>query len=199
MEFKRHSEQLALETFSVVLGIILALGANAWHDRRVHGADAAEAMHAIRSELGSNDSLLRVKVPYHRAMRDSLAALLRRTTTRDAPGGLLAIKNWNGSQPAQLLDDAWQTARATQTIQYVPYDVVVGLSRTYAMQQRISDVNRAFYGAVFTPQFATGGVTSLAAMESYLGDISANEAQLVEQYDRELTRVDSFNAHPHFR
>ena len=199
MEFKRHSEQLALETFSVVLGIILALAANAWHDRRVHGADAGEAVRAIRNELATNDSMLRLKIPYHRAMQDSLTALLGRATTRDVPGGLRAIKNWNGTQPAQLLDDAWQTARSTQAIQYVPYDLVVGLSRTYAMQQRVGDVNRAFYNAIYTPQFAIGGVTAMAAMESYLADVSANEAQLIRQYDRELARVDSFNARPHFR
>lgn len=192
MDIKRHAETLAVETISVVLGVVLALAANAWHDRRTHAAEAHEALTAIRNELAVNDSVLHAKLTYHRAMLDSLNALLARTKTRDVPGGLRAIKNWSGVQPAQLLDDAWQTARSTQAIQYVPYRVVVPLSRTYGMQQRITDMNRAFFGAVYTPEFATGGVAALAAVDSYLSDLSSNEGHLVEQYDAELAHVDAF-------
>ena len=81
MDIKRHAETLAVETISVVLGVVLALAANAWHDRRTHAAEAQEAMTAIRSELAVNDSVLHVKLIYHRAMLDSLTALLARTKT----------------------------------------------------------------------------------------------------------------------
>ena len=53
-------------------------------------------------------------------------------------------------------------------------------------------MNRAFFGAVYTPEFATGGVGALAAMDSYLHDLSSNEEHLVEQYDAELAQVDAF-------
>jgi hypothetical protein len=181
-----HVGEIALETFSVVLGIVLALGVNAWHDRRSHEQSACEALRVIRSVLTSNDSMLRVKLPYHRAMYDSLGALIARTHQHDVPGGLRAISNWNGLQPTQLLDDAWQTARATQDLQYLPYPVVVGLSRTYAMQQRIADANRGFYAAVYTPAFATGGVAAIAAMQSFLSDLTSNEGHLEEQLERQL-------------
>lgn len=188
---KHYTETLAVETFSIVLGIVLALGANAWHDRRVHEAEASEALTTIRAELATNDSMLHAKLPYHGAMRDSLTALVARTHKREVAGGQLAIKNWNGLQPSQLLDDAWQTARSTQAVQYMPYHLIVGLSRTYAVQQRIGDVNRAFFGAVYTPGFATGGVAALSAMGSYLADLAATEAHLEQQYQAELARVDS--------
>jgi hypothetical protein len=60
------------------------------------------------------------------------------------------------------------------------------------MQQRITDLNRAFFAAVYTPEFATGGVAALAAMGSYLSDLSSNEGHLLEQYDAELAQVDAF-------
>jgi hypothetical protein len=183
---RAHLEKLALETFSVVLGIVLALGANAWHDARVHRQSACEALRVIRSELASNDSTLRAKLPYHTAMRDSLAALLARTHGAVVPTGLRAIDNWSGLQPSPLLDDAWQTARATQDLQYLPYPVAVGISRTYAMQQRIADTNRGFYAAVYTPAFASGGVAAIAAMQSFLTDLVSNEGHLEEQMRREL-------------
>jgi hypothetical protein len=187
-----HLEKLAIETFSVVLGIVLALAANTWHDRRVHEQSACEALRAIRSELGSNDSVVHAKLPYHEAMNDSLAALLGRTRGPVVPNGLRAIPNWVGLSPAQLLDDAWQTTRSTQDVQYLPYDVVIQLSRAYAAQQRITDQSRGFYAAVYTPAFATGGVSAIAAMQSFLGDLKSNEEHLQTQLDTTLARVKKY-------
>ncbi|HVX40668.1 MAG TPA: hypothetical protein VHB25_13955, partial [Gemmatimonadaceae bacterium] len=172
---RRRIEDLALETFSVVLGVALAFAANAWHDRRSHEQSACEALSAIRRELASNDSILRAKLPYHSAMRDSLRALLARTHSPEVPGGLLAIKNWNGLQPSPLVDDAWQTARSTQELTYLPYGLVIELSKTYAMQQRIADATRGLYAAVYTPAFASGGVAAIGAMSSFLDDLASNE------------------------
>jgi len=184
-----HLEKLAIETFSVVLGIVLALAANAWHDRRSHQESACEALRAIRTELASNDSVVHAKLPYHEAMTDSLTALLGRTHGPVVPNGLRAISNWQGLSPAQLLDDAWQTARSTEAVQYMPYGVVIQLSRAYAAQQRIADQSRGFYAAVYTPAFATGGVSAIAAMQSFLSDLKSNEEHLQTQLDSTLARV----------
>ena len=189
-----HLEKLALETFSVVLGIILAFAANSWHDRRAHEESACEALNAIRAELTSNDSLLSVRVPYHAAMRDSMTALLKRTRGHEALGGLQAIKNWNGLMPTRLLDDAWQTARSTQALQYLPFDLVIGLSRAYAYQQQIADANRGLLAAVYTPAFATGGVGAVAAMYSFLDDLASNEQHLREELDAEVPRTKQYCA-----
>ncbi len=191
MEIRPHAEAIALETFSVVLGIVLALGANAWHDRAVHNQQAREALASIRAEISVNRSSLGSKLPYHTAMHDSLAALIARTHTREVPGGQLAIKNWNGLQPAQLLEDAWQTARSTQALEYLPYDEVLALSRTYAVQQRVGDINRAFFGAVYTPEFASGGVFAIGAMSSFLQDMAAAETRLSGEYDKEIKQLDT--------
>jgi len=187
-----HLEKLAIETFSVVLGVLLALAANAWHDARGHKQSACESLRAIRAELTSNDSVLRAKLPYHEAMNDSLLALLGRTHGPVVPKGLRAIANWSGLSPAQWLDDAWQTTRSTQNIQYLPYAVAIQLSRAYAAQQRISDESRGFYAAVYTPAFATGGVSAIAAMQSFLGDLKSNEEHLQTQLDTTLARTQQY-------
>lgn len=190
MEIRSHAEAFALETFSVVLGIVLALGANAWHDRVVHKEQAREALASIRAELSANRGSLGPKLSYHSAMHDSLGALVARTHTREVPGGLFAVANWNGLQPTSLLDDAWQTARSTQALEYLPYDEVLALSRTYAIQQRIAEINRAFFGAVYTPEFASGGVFAIGSMSSYLQDVAAAETRLSSEYDAEIKRLD---------
>jgi hypothetical protein len=188
--FKHHLGTIAIETFSVVLGIVLALAANAWHDRRAHDEQARVVLQSIRAEVMTNRAALAGKLPYHDAMHDSLAALIARTHAREIPGGLAAISNWRGLQPTRLLDDAWQTARSTQVLQYLPYDVVLSLSRTYATQLRLSDIDRALFGAIYTPAFATGGVAAVAAMSSYLQDVVATEQSLAATYDAEIKQLD---------
>jgi hypothetical protein len=76
MKAPSRFETLAVETFSVVLGVLLALGANAWREDRRHAADAHHALETIRAELATNRDAIRAKLPYHRAMHDSLAALV---------------------------------------------------------------------------------------------------------------------------
>lgn len=187
--FGSIAESLAIETFSVVLAIVLALGANALHDRRVQAARAREALMAIRAELVANRETLSAKVLYHRAMHDSIDALITRTRTRVVPGGLRAIANWNGLGPSQLLDDAWQTARATQSLEHLAYSMVLNLSGTYALQQRIGDVNRAFFATVYTPAFATGGVAAFGSMSNYLEDVSSTEGHLLDRYEAEISAL----------
>jgi hypothetical protein len=189
MRLRIRVEQLVVETFSVVLGILLALGANAWHDSIVHGAQARDALSNIRGEIAANRAAIAEKVQYHAAMRDSLDAVVARTRTASPPGGLLAIHGWNGICPLRLVDNAWQTAGATGAMQYMPFAVVLPLSRAYGLQQRVVDIQRAFYSVVYTPEFAVGGVAAFASMSSFLSDLVANERQLVAQYDLALASV----------
>ena len=186
MHLRIRAEQIVVETFSVVLGILLALAANAWHDSTVHGAQARDALRNIRGEIAANRLSLGDKVAYHSAMHDSLAALVARTHTASVPGGLQAVRGWDGIHPARVVDNAWLTAGATGAMQYIPFAVVLPLSKTYELQQRVVDLQRAFYSVVYTPQFAVGGVAAIASMSSFLGDLVANERQLVEQYDLAL-------------
>jgi hypothetical protein len=151
MRLRIRVESLLVETFSVVLGILLALAVNGWHDRRTHDASAREALHNIRDEIAANRATLGAKVGYHEAMRDSLQALLARTSNGRLTASQNTIQGWNGIAPARLVDNAWQTARTTGVMQYIPYPVVLRLSNCYGLQQGISDAQRAYYAVVYAP------------------------------------------------
>ncbi|HEX3865972.1 MAG TPA: hypothetical protein VHV78_04435 [Gemmatimonadaceae bacterium] len=179
-------EQLVVETFSVVLGILLALAANTWHDSRAHAAQARDALVGIRAEVAANRVTLDAKLGYHVVMHDSLDALVARTHGQEPPGGLLAIKGWNGISPPRLVDNAWQAAAATGAMQHIPAAMVLQLAKTYSLQRRVDDIQRAFFSIVYTPQFALGGVGAIASMASFLGDLSVNENHLLAQYDTVL-------------
>ena len=88
--------------------------------------------------------------------------------------------------PSYVVADAGRRLRGEA------YDVAIVLSRAYPLQQRITELNRAFFAVAYTPEFATGGVAALAGMSSYRSDLSSNEGHLVTQYDSELTQVDTY-------
>lgn len=77
-------------------------------------------------------------------------------------------------------------------LQYLPFDLVIGLSRAYAYQQQIADANRGLLTAVYTPAFATGGVEAIAAMYSFLDDLASNEEHLRQQLDAEVPRTKQY-------
>ena len=189
MPLKDHVPAIAVETFSVVLGVLLALAVNAWREDGVHHVQVDVALQTIRREIAANRELLTERLPYHQSMRDSLRALVGRTRGQTTPGGLQVIKTWQGVQPTRLVDDAWHTAGATGLLQYMPYPLVLELSQTYSTQNRLQDVNRGLATVVYSPSFAANGVAALASVDSYLADIAETETQLVSQYDSSLRAV----------
>jgi len=188
---RSNAEKLAIETFSVVLGIALAFAVNDWHTQRVHQQQARQVLASIRAELVANRDLVRQHAEYHRAMADSAEALITRTRGAAVPGGLGAIANYSGLHPTQVLDNAWQTARSTQALELISYDVAVGLSTTYAYQQRLVDLTRAFYAVSYGPAFSTGDIGALKSTWLYLGDAVANETEMIGRYDAQIARLDS--------
>lgn len=78
-----------------------------------------------------------------------------------------------------------------QSLSYLDYGTTLGLSRLYSQQARIADLNRSFFGVVYTPAFGTGGTGPLVSTHTYLSDISANEDQLLAQYGAEVPVLDS--------
>lgn len=179
-------EALIVETFSVVLGILLALGVNGWRERRAHDTSAREALRNIGAEIAANRSALAPQVGYHEAMRDSLHALLLAGRDRARAADPSSIAGWKGIAPTRLVDNAWQTATTTGVMQYIPYAVALRLSSCYGLQHAIDDAQRAYYAVVYAPSFAAAGNSAVASMGSYLADLSVSERELAAQYDSAL-------------
>ncbi len=186
MRVRLPIEQLLVETFSVVLGILVALAVNDWRENREHARLAAQVVTSFQREIATNDSALTERAAYHRAMADSLGALVARSAGREPPGGLRAIRGWHGITPVLLRSAAWESALATQALSYVDYRTVADLSRIYEQQRRLDAISTGFIATMFTPGFQTGGFGSIASMASYLQDIAGAEGRLKQEYDAEL-------------
>ena len=64
--------QIALEVFSIVLGVLLALGVSEWHEKRNNSERAGVAVAYVRAELESILKLLEIIHPDNALIVESL-------------------------------------------------------------------------------------------------------------------------------
>lgn len=120
--------EILIEAASVVLALLLAFGANAWHE---HGQDverARTARAAILSELRNNRTELGES---REAMARNLAVLGEMANDESAAKGHSAHLD----VPLALLSEAaWRTAQSSQALRETDYAWTIEVSRCYELQ-----------------------------------------------------------------
>jgi hypothetical protein len=131
--FRREAVSLgevAVHTFAVVLGFLLALTIDDWKKERDTAANVAEALAAVHTELEGN----RIGLRLHREHLTAMSGLLR----ADKTVGLRpcsAYPSWRGTGGVLLLDAAYQTAIMTQTFAHIEFSRAQTIARAYGAQR----------------------------------------------------------------
>jgi hypothetical protein len=114
--------RIALEVFSIVLGVLLALAVSEWQEQRQNEARAATALENVRAELQSNLDLLEIIYPNNSRVVEAISSGENANSEDEmvVPG-------------VQLRSSAWQTLATTGLSNHIDYDLLVGLSQLYAM------------------------------------------------------------------
>ncbi len=165
----------------VVLGVVLALGANEWRQDRADQVHARNALAAITEELVSNRDAAAASQAYH----DGLMQLTfggkpdgAPITPRDFPRGYV--------NPATLFDTAWTAARETGAFTNLDYATVLRLSRMYAQQDRYELQSRSVAQLLYSKLLEQGheGVLDNAQnLGSLIATFAYRERELVAHYD----------------
>jgi len=114
--------RIALEVFSIVLGVLLALGVSEWQESRQLQERTRAALGNVTSELTQNLKLLEIVHDNNAALTENLA---------ESPSSLDQDSRF---LPAlQISDAAWETLRSTGLAGYVDLDLMVRLSETYSL------------------------------------------------------------------
>jgi len=114
--------RVALEVFSIVLGVLLALGVSEWQESRQIQERTRAALGNVTSELTQNLKLLEIVHDNNAALTENLA---ENPSSLDQDSRFL---------PAlQISDAAWETLRSTGLAGYVDLDLMVKLSETYSL------------------------------------------------------------------
>jgi hypothetical protein len=117
-------QRLLVEFFSIVLGVLLALGLNEWRENRSHQSQANAALLNIKNELQSNLKALTI---LHENNAETVKVMAENKNT-DSGGERKFIPG------LQLRETAWETFLSTNISNYVDYKTVLILSETYSMQ-----------------------------------------------------------------
>lgn len=123
--------RLALEMFSVVVGVLIALWLSNWNDRRKEHVRAHEALAEIRRELAGNRDRLNESARYYRT-------LLERVNVAGGAGlaRFQALPEWKGVSPPLLNDSVFSAAMTTQVLSPLNFELVVASTEAYAHQRR---------------------------------------------------------------
>ena len=126
----RHKlPEILIEAGSIVFAILLAFAVDEWRERRGQLAVAERAPRTIVSELKANRSELR-------GTRGANAQTLENITKQVAAlGEKRANSVQTGMNLSQLSAAAFQTAQATQAAQFLDFDWLVRVARTYELQR----------------------------------------------------------------
>lgn len=184
---------ILLESFFVVLGVVLALAANEVREAVVNRREAAAALAGIREELAANRRAVLESAEYHLGLSDTLSALTR--SAREGGPPVLpdaALFSRGFIHPAQVLSTAWEAAGATEAIAHMRYADVLTLSRIYEEQRsyhRQSDqVGGIIYGGLFSEGFG-GMLRNHANLNGIIGSFWYRECQLLASYDAALAKL----------
>jgi hypothetical protein len=114
--------RVALEIFSIVLGVLVALAVSEWQEGQAIQERTQAALGSVKSELAQNLKLLEI-------VHGNNESLTRRLA--ENPAGLDEEANF---LPAlQISDSAWETLSATGLAGYVDLDMMIKLSETYSL------------------------------------------------------------------
>ena len=114
--------RIALEVFSIVLGVLVALAVSEWQEGRQLQERTQAALGNVRTELAQNVKILEI-------VHENNLSLIQRLTEDPAELG----EDANFLPALQISDAAWETLRATGLGGYVDLDLMVKLSETYSL------------------------------------------------------------------
>lgn len=169
---------LLIEVFSIVLGVLLALGLSEWSEDRQHRAQADVALSNVYLEVTSNQNILVV-------IHDN------NTATIDAMNGALPGEELDGTfiPGLQLQETAWNAFLSTGLSNYASYDEVLSLSQLYSIQDIYKQTGRQLIEA--TMQMSAYAVVQETEIDNsqfqqqfliYFEMLSGIEEQLLTSY-----------------
>lgn len=167
---------LSLEVLSIVFGVLLALGANAWYQHVKEQQLVRSVLADIAVEVDYNAVELERVLSYHRMLADTLSRVL--SVGQVSSFDLRGI--WRGAQVPSFQSAAYETAVVTEALSLMEFAVSSHLASLYKQQQSLERLFSRYLEAVLIDPLATDRMTHIVWMMS--GDVVLGESALLERY-----------------
>lgn len=178
--------QALVESFFVVISIILALAVDEWRDNRAFEQLAFQSLGIFEREIHQNQARLEDAVPFHTGIRDLLAQSL------NGDGASVDLRSiMEGVETPVILNTAWQTALATGALTHMDVELVSDLSLTYSIQERFTGGNDRDRPRTVDIESLSGRGKreQLRAAYDYMADLTRGETDLLTVYGQALQLI----------
>ena len=138
--------EIAIQTFSVVLGVLLALAIGEWSRDREERKQVEAALKAMRAEIEANRAEVAGGLK-HIAETDAAMAEKEKADPSAGPRPCNQTPGFSGIAYPLLLDSAYQTAIATQTLAHMDFNQAQQVAHVYAKQrefQKYADFTESY-------------------------------------------------------
>jgi hypothetical protein len=132
---------LLVETFSVLLGVLLALAINAWVQARQTQHKLAEAQASIREELIADRERVVISANYYHHLNEAIDAALK---TAQPPQFCDKLPEWHGLITPLFVRAAYDTAASSGIFVEMNFEATRRIASLYAELSRYE----TFYGKV---------------------------------------------------
>lgn len=190
--------RVLVESVLIVFSILLALFFDEWRNERNLAEQRDRAIADIHAEIVLNLAAVEGVVGYHRTVRDSLGALLRRLgqdSGAEASAWELAQDAApNGIQRPGVTSTAWQTAAASEALALLDIGLTNRLGSLYDIQARgIESTVQRVQDLLFDPILFDPGrsIAVLRVLQALANEMAGQELYLAERY-REILAEPSF-------
>lgn len=129
--------EIGVQTFAVVLGILLALAIDDWRKNRETRQSVSMAMSALRAELEANRAELAQTHDHLHPLFDALDAQAKAGNVQARPCN--QYEHWEGIGLPLLLDAAYQTTIATQVFAHIDFVRAQAIAKAYGLQRLYVD------------------------------------------------------------
>ncbi len=176
---------IVLESFFVVLGVVLALTANEFREAHNNAKRAEKALVSMLDELEANQTRIHASIDYHAYVMDTLRAFTRAygETTGRYPSARLFHKGF--LYPARLVSHAWEASSSTGVVEFMDYDTVLLLSQLYENQRgyelQSTAVAERIYERIFD-QGVHGVAKNYVHLQSIIVTFIQRECELARRY-----------------
>lgn len=178
--------QVALEVFSIVLGVLLALAVSEWQESRSNQEKSRLALTNVRAELQSNLKLLETIHPINSGVVEKLLS-----------GETDGSKDENVVPGVQVRSSAWQALSTTGLGNYVDYDLLIDLSRLYSLidvyRQTAYSLINSNMSVAATATALDRGIDNTRLAENFLPYfqlLTQIEAALIPAHEKAIASID---------
>lgn len=147
---------IAIEIFSVVFAVLLALAANDWRDSQVVETLIRRSVTSIAQEIKNNLMLVRQAHDHHKNVLNRIREVLSEDgeiSRTNAQAILEELYESGIVKPGAVVETAWSTAKISGAIQGIDYGIALSLSQVYAFQADYQMATNTTHSAMNLAQF----------------------------------------------